>query len=223
MYSSIYSTGCTRGSEEEATVLSPFSNLSHAIYAQVIRMTECTCFASALQVSDQLHRTETALATTSFDQILSIARHASAVCRQYASCVSCSDPSYFTIYIIILRKAAVCYHHLAHSSSTSSSPGTASTTSSAGSSQGSYGQTSRLRIGNFEVEAAVDDHTRAVILRTEVRRAADAAAQLESVLGPGSVKASGHNRDEATLTYQRSLVATLREEIAGVERTLYTM
>jgi hypothetical protein len=223
MYSSIQSSGCTKSLEEESTILSPFSHLSHAIHAQAIRMTECTCFASALQVSDQLHRTETALATASFDQVLSIARHASAVCRQYASCAICSDPSYFTIYIIILRKAAVCYNHLAHSSSTSSSPGTASTTSSAGSSQGWYGPTSRLRIGNFEVEAAVDDHTRTVILRTEVRRAADAAAQLEAVLGPGSVKASGHNRDEATLTYQRGLVAALREEIAAVERTLYTM
>jgi hypothetical protein len=185
-------------------------------------MTECTCFASALQVSDQLHRTETALASTSFDQVLGTARHASAVCRQYAACVSCSDPSYFTIYVIILRKAAVCYNHLAHSSSTSSSPGTAST-SSRGSSQGWYGGISRLRIGNFEVEAAVDDHTRTVILRTEVRRAAEAASQLETVLGPGSVKASSHNRDEATLTYQRGLVAALRDEIAGVERTLYTM
>lgn len=186
-------------------------------------MTECACFASALQVSDQLHRTETAFASTSFDQVLSIARHASAVCRQYAACRICSDPSYFTIYIIILRKASLCYNHLAHSSSTSSSPGTASTTSSAGSSQGGwYGPTSRLRIGNFEVEAPVDDHTRAVILRTEVRRAADAATQLEAVLSPGSVKAGVH-RDEATLSYLRGLVATLREEIAGVERLLYSM
>jgi hypothetical protein len=217
------SSGGTRSPEDKAEVKIPHGRLSHALYAQAVRMTECSCFASALQVSDQLHRTETALSSTSFDQVLSIARHASAVCRQYAACARCSDPSYFTIYIIVLRKAVVCYNHLARLSSTGSSPGTASTASSGGSSQGWSGGTSRLRIGNFEVEAAVDDNMRTVILRTEVRRAANAASQLESVLGPGSVKASGHNRDEATLTYQRGLVAALREEVAGVERALYTM
>lgn len=185
-------------------------------------MTECTCFASALQVSDQLHRTETALASSTFDQVLSIARHASGVVRQYATCRSCSDPSYFTIYIIILRKAAVCYNHLAHSSSTNSSPGTSST-SSGGSSQGWGGGTTRLRIGNFEVDAPLDDHTRTVILRTEVRRAAEAAASLEAVLGAGSVKSNTQNRDEATLVYQRGLVAALIEEVAALERILYTM
>jgi len=183
---------------------------------------ECNCFASALQVSDQLHRTETALASTSFDQVLNTARFASSVCRQYASCHVCSDPSYFTIYVIILRKAMVCYIHLAHSSSNTSSPASVST-SSGGSSQGWYSaRTSRVRIGNFEVDAPLDDHTRTVILRTEVRRAAEAAAQLEAVLGPTSVKALAHHRDETTLQYQRGLVIALREEIAAVEQTLYT-
>jgi hypothetical protein len=186
-------------------------------------MTECNCFASALQVSEQLHRTETALASASFDQVLNIARYASAVCRQYASCAICSDPSYFTIYVIILRKAVVCYNHLAHSSSNNSSPASASTSSGGLSNSWYGGGTSRLRIGSFEVEAPLDDHTRAVILRTEVRRAAEAAAQLETTLSPGSVKASAHNRDETTLVYLRSLVSALREEIAAVERALYSM
>jgi len=179
-------------------------------------MTECNCFASALQVSDQLHRTEASLASASFDQVLNIARYASAVCRQYASCTTCSDPSYFTIYIIVLRKAVVCYSYLAHSSSNTSSP--ASTSTSSG---GSSGGTSRIRIGAFEVEAPLDDHTRAVLLRTEVRRADEAAQQLEAVLGPGSVKASAHQRDETTLQYQRGLVVALREEIGAVEQKLY--
>jgi hypothetical protein len=185
-------------------------------------MTECNCFTSALQVSDSLHRTETALASSSFDHVLSIARWASAVVRQYASCAICSDPSYFTIYVIILRKAAGCYSSLAHSSSASSSPGTAST-SSGGSSQGWYGGTTRVRIGNFEVDAPLDDHTRNVIMRTEVRRASEAAAQLESTLGSTSVKASTQARDDATLTYQRGLVTVLREELDAVERLLYAM
>ena len=185
-------------------------------------MTECNCFSSALQVSDSLHRAETALASTSFDHILSISRWASAVVRQYASCAVCSDPSYFTIYVIILRKAASCYSSLAHSSSASSSPGTAST-SSRGSSQGWTGGTTRVRIGNFEVDAPLDDHTRNVILRTEVRRASEAAAALEATLSPASVKGSTQSRDEATLTYLRGLVAVLREELGAVERLLHSM
>ncbi|KIW09339.1 uncharacterized protein PV09_00243 [Verruconis gallopava] len=185
-------------------------------------MTECNCFASALQVSDSLHRTETALASTSFDHILSVARWAAAVVRQYASCSMCSDPSYFTIYVIILRKAASCYSSLAHSSSASSSPGTASS-SSGSSSQGWFGATTRVRIGNFEVDTPLDDHTRSVILRTEVRRASEAAAQLESTLDSTSVKATRQVRDEAALTYQRGLVAVLREELAAVERLLYSV
>jgi hypothetical protein len=186
-------------------------------------MTECACFASALQVSEQLHRTEAALTSTSFDHILAVARQASYVCRQYASCANCVDPSYFTIYVIILRKAAVCYNHLArNSSSNGSSPGTAST-SSYGSSHSWYGGTSRLRIGSFEVEAQIDEHTRNLILRTEVRRAAEAAAQLETVLGPHSVKGTNHSRDETTLQYQRGLVAALRQEVEGVERMLHAM
>lgn len=186
-------------------------------------MTECNCFASALQVSDTLHRTEAALAATSFDQVLSIARWGSAVCNQYAVCSQCSDPSYFTIYFLILRKVATCYSYLAHSSSTTSSPGTASTSSSGSSSQGWYGGTTRVRIGNFEVDTPLDDRTRNVILRTEVRRALEAAAQLESVLSSNSVKASGAARDETTLVYHQSLVASLREEIAAIERALYSM
>lgn len=185
-------------------------------------MTECNCFANALSVSDSLHRTETALTSSSFDHILSISRWASAVVRQYASCAVCSDPSYFTIYVIILRKAAGCYSSLAHSSSASSSPGTAST-SSGGSSQGWSGGTTRVRIGNFEVDAPLDDHTRNIILRTEVRRASEAAAQLESTLSPSSVKSSMQARDEATLTYLRGLVTVLREELSAVERLLYGM
>lgn len=183
-------------------------------------MTECHCFASALQVSDQLHRTETALASTSFDQVLNTSRFASSVCRQYASCHSCTDPSYFAIYVLVLRTAVRCYNCLAHASSNSSSPSSVSTSSS-GSSQG-YRGTSRVRIGAFEVETPLDDHTRTVILRTELRRAAEAALQLEAVLGPSSVKASTHHRDETTLQYQRGLVNALREEIAVLEQTLYT-
>ncbi len=185
-------------------------------------MTECNCFASALQVSDSLHRTESALASTSFDSVLSINRWASAVVRQYAACSVCSDPSYFSIYIIILRKAASCYNSLAHSSSASSSPGTASTSSSS-SSQGWYGGTTRIRIGNFEVDTPLDDHTRIVILRTEVRRASEAATQLESTLSSTSVKAAIQTRDEATLTYLRGLVVVLRDELAAIERLLYAM
>ena len=185
-------------------------------------MTECNCFPAALQISDQLHRLEASLASTTFDQILTTARYVSAVCRQYAACPICSDPSYFTIYVVILRKAVVCYTHLTQSSSTTSSPGTAST-SSAGSSRGWYGGTSRVRIGNFEVDAPLDDHTRAVILRTELRRAAEAAAQLGSVLSSGSVKGAPQMRDDVTLSYQSGLVSVLREEIAAVQRLLYAM
>jgi hypothetical protein len=183
-------------------------------------MTECNCFASALQVSEQLHRTETSLTSASFDQVLNTSRFASSVCRQYASCHSCSDPSYFSIYVLVLRSAVRCYNHLAHASSNTSSPSSVSTNSS-GSSQ-HYRRTSRVRIGAFEVEAPLDDHTRAVILRTELRRAAEAALQLEAVLGPSSVKASTHHRDETTLQYQRGLVVVLREEIAAVDQTLHT-
>jgi hypothetical protein len=188
-------------------------------------MSECDCFASALQVSEQLHRTETALASTSFDHVLNVARQASVVCRRYASCSQCSDPSYFTIYVIILRKAAACYTHLAqHVVGQGSSPGTtASTGSSAGgstSSQWSYATTSRLRIGSFEVEAPLDEHTRTIILRTEVRRAAQTAAVLEAVLGPASIKASSRGTDEAALQYQRGLVATLTEDIRNVDKIL---
>ncbi|KAF2434841.1 hypothetical protein EJ08DRAFT_433451 [Tothia fuscella] len=192
----------------------PFpSQLAHALNTP---MSECGCFASALQISDQLHRTETALTSTSFDQVLTVARHAQVVCRQYANCSRCSDPSYFTIYIIILRKATACYRYLVRSSSsTNSSPATGSTSSS---SNGVYNGTSRLRIGNFEVDAPLDDHTRTVILRTEVRRAIEAAAHLDAVLSPHSVKTS---RDEATLSYLRGLVDALKEEISSVERSLY--
>jgi hypothetical protein len=73
------------------------------------------------------------------------------------------------------------------------------------------------------VDAPLDDHTRNVILRTEVRRASEAAAMLASTLGSTSVKASTQARDEATLTYQRGLVAVLREELAAVERLFYTI
>jgi hypothetical protein len=144
------------------------------------------------------------------------------VVRQYASCAVCSDPSYFTIYVIILRKAASLYSSLAQSSSATSSPGTASTSSN-GSSQGWNGGTTRVRIGTFEVDTPLDDHTRNVILRTEVRRASEAAAQLDSTLSSTSVKASMQARDEATLTYLRGLVAVLREELGAIERLLYVM
>jgi hypothetical protein len=191
-------------------------------------MNECACFASALHVSEQLHRTETSLATTAFDQVLTTARRASAVCRTYASCPDCRDPSYFTLYVIILRKAATCYGHLAYSTGQGASPGTASTTSSgASSSAGGGGQgwftgqaTSRLRIGAFEIEAPLDEQTRTIILRTEVHRAAGTAALLEAVLGPNSVKAAAHGRDETALHYQRGLMATLKEEIATIDRYL---
>lgn len=222
-------------------------------------MTECACFASALHVSDQLHRTETSLATTAFDHILSTARRASAVCRTYAACPDCPDPAYFTLYVIILRKAAACYAHLAYSPppphgsaalGQGASPGTASTSSSGGASSSAGGSgggggwyatqaaTSRLRVGAFEVEAALDEQTRAIILRTEVQRAAGTAALLEAVLGPGSVKAAAAaaaggggaahgggagGRDETALHYQRGLVATLKEEIATVDRYLQFM
>jgi len=191
-------------------------------------MTEsgCTCIYSALQVSDTLLRTEASLFSSSFDQVLNAARHASVVVRQYCHCAHCSDALYFTTYVVILRKAAVCYNHLANlslrSPSTSSSPGRASNTSTSSGESSSYGGTSRLRIGNFEVDAPVDDYTRSVILRTEVRRAADAAAELDTVMGPGSVKAY-RQWDQATLTYQRVVVANLQEEISAVERTLYTL
>jgi hypothetical protein len=186
-------------------------------------MTLCNCFASALQVSDQLHRTETAIASTSFDYVLSVARNASYVCRQYASCPHCSDPSYFTIYVILLRKAAACYNYLIQSGSNGSSPSTTSSSSQGSSSHGWYGGTSRLRIGSFEVEAALDEHTRNLILRTEVRRAVEAAAQLETVLGSSSVKGQSPSRDATTLQYQRALVSTLRDEVGNLERVLLTM
>jgi hypothetical protein len=205
-----------------SSVLTEICEQPTPAHARAIRMTECTCFASALQVSDQLHRVEAALTSTSFDKVLGIARHASGVCCHYASCGSCPDPSYFTIYIIILRKVAACYSYFANSPSYNSSPGTSSTSSGASSQGGSSGGTSRLRIGTFEIEAPVDDHARTVILRTEVRRAADAATELDAVLGPGSIKAAVY-RDEATLMYLRGLVTALREEIVGVERILYSM
>ena len=186
-------------------------------------MTQCNCFASALQVSDQLHRTETALSSATFDHVLSVARNASYVCRQYAACPYCSDPSYFTIYVIILRKAAVCYHHLIQSASTGSSPSATSSSSHGSSSHGWYGGTSRLRVGAFEVEASLDDHTRNLILRTEVRRAAEAAAQLETVLGSHSIKGTNHGRDETTLQYHRAIVSALRDEVGNIERLLLTM
>lgn len=183
-------------------------------------MTGCNCFADALRASESLHSTERGLASTSFDHILSVSRWASSVVRQYCSCTMCADPSYFTIYVIILRKAASCYSSLTHSSSASSSPGTAST-SSGSSSQGWNGGTTRVRIGSFEVEAPLDDHTRNVILRTEVRSASEAAAQLESTLSSTSVKALLQARDEATLAYLQSQVAVAREELGAVERILY--
>lgn len=181
-------------------------------------MTDCNCFASALQVSDQLHRTEQSLASASVDQVLTASRFASSVCRQYASCRSCSDPSYFAIYVLVLRTAVRCYNYLARTSSNTPSPSSVSTSSSRSSQ--SYRPTSRVRIGAFEVEAPLDDHTRAVILRNELRRATEAAQQLETVLGPSSVKASTHHRDNTTLEYQRGLVKALKEEIAAVEQSL---
>lgn len=181
-------------------------------------MTDCNCFASALQVSDQLHRTEQSLALASVDQVLNASRFASSVCRQYAACSSCTDPSYFAIYVLVLRTAVRCYNYLAHTSNTSS-PSSVSTSSS-GSSQG-YRATSRVRIGAFEVEAPLDDHTRAAILRNELRRATEAAQHLDTVLSPSSLKASTHHRDNTTLEYQRGLVKALREEIAAVEQTLF--
>ncbi|KAF2404536.1 hypothetical protein EJ06DRAFT_526617 [Trichodelitschia bisporula] len=188
------------------------------------RMSGCTCFASALQVSEQLHRTEAALASTAFDHVLNVARHASAVCRQYAACPLCADPSYFPLYVIILRKAAACYSHLIQAASPAgASPGTASTASGvSASSSGQGAHTSRVRIGAFEVDAPLDDHTRALILRTEVRRAAEAACALETVLGPGSPKAAAH-RDETALMYQRGLVGALREEIGALEGVLQSI
>jgi len=77
-------------------------------------------------------------------------------------------------------------------------------------------------VGAFEVEASLDDHTRNMILRTEVRRAVEAAAQLESVLGSNSVKGQSH-RDETTLQYQRAIVSALRDEVGNIERVLFTM
>lgn len=184
-------------------------------------MSQCNCFASALQVSDQLHRTETALLSASFDHILNVARNASRVCQQYSTCPGCSDPSYFTIYIIILRKALACYNHLIKLLSTDTSPATSSC-SQEWSSHGRYGGTSRLRIGSFEVDAVLDDHTRNLILRTEVRKAAGAAAQLECVLRSNSVKTRNHSWAEATLQYLRSLVSELRDEVGNIERLLHT-
>lgn len=184
-------------------------------------MTQCNCFASALQVSDHLHRAETAIASTSFDHVLSVARNASYVCQQYASCPHCSDPSYLTIYVILLRKAAGCYQHLIASRSTGSSPSTTSSSSQSSASHGWYsGTTSRLRIGSFEVEASLDDRTKNLILRTEVRKAVEAAARLEMVLGPHSRKTQSHSRDETTVQYQRALVSQLREEVGNIERLL---
>lgn len=183
-------------------------------------MTDCNCFASALQVSDQLHRTEQSIASASFDQVLKASRFASSVCRQYAACnfQSCSDPSYFAIYVLVLRASVRCYNYLAHTSSNTSSPSSVSTSSS-GSSQG-YRAISRLRIGAFEVEAPLDDHTRVAILRNELSRAAEATQQLDTVLSPSSAKAAIHHRDHTTLEYQRSLVKALRDEIAAVEQIL---
>jgi hypothetical protein len=73
------------------------------------------------------------------------------------------------------------------------------------------------------VDTPLDDHTRNVILRTEVRRAAEAAGQLESTLSSTSVKASIQARDEATLAYLQGLVTVVREELGAVERLLYAM
>lgn len=181
-------------------------------------MTDCNCFSSALQVSDQLHRTEHSLASASLDQVLNASRFASSLCRQYAACPSCTDPSYFAIYVLVLRTAVRCYNYLAHASSNNPSPSSVSTSSSASSQ--SYRATSRVRIGAFEVEAPLDDRTRAAVLRNELSRAAEAAQQLNTVLGPSSPKASTQYRDHTTLEYQRGLVRALREEIAAVEQIL---
>jgi len=184
-------------------------------------MPQCACFSSALQISDQLQRTESGLAYASFDQILTVARRASAICHHYAACTLCSDPSYYTIYVVILRKAANFYAHSVRSSSLGSSPGTASTSS--GGSLGSYGSISRLRIGSFEIEAPLDEQTRAIILRTELRRAAEAASLLESLLGPHTTKPGLLHADEATHQYQRGLVSGLRDEISNLEGYLQMM
>jgi hypothetical protein len=187
-------------------------------------MTECACFSSALQISEHLQRTESGLAYASFDQVLTVARQASVLCRQYAACPSCTDPSYFTIYVVILRKAAACYAHLIRSSNLAASPATSSTTSSTGSSSlGSQGSYTRLRIGAFEIEAPLDEQTRAIILRTEVRRALEAAMLLESVLGHHSVKPTVLRADEATVQYQRGLVATVKSEVGNLEQYLQSI
>jgi len=153
-----------------------------------------------------------------------VARQASVVCRQYAACSNCTDPSYYTIFVIILRKAATCYAHLIRSSNLVSSPATASTTSSSGSSSfGSHGSYTRLRIGAFEIEAPLDEQTRSIILRSEIRHALEAAMLLESVLGHQSAKPAVLRSDEATLQYQRTLVATVRDEIANLEQYLQSI
>ena len=67
------------------------------------------------------------------------------------------------------------------------------------------------------------EQTRAIILRTEVRRALEAAAFLEAVLGAQSIKPALLRTDEATLHYHRSLVSSLREEVTGLEHYLQMM
>lgn len=181
-------------------------------------MTECTCFSSALQISEHLQRTESGLAYASFDQVLTVARQASAVCQQYAYCPSCADPSYFTIYIVILRKVTACYAHLIRASNLGQSPGTASTSSAGSGSSASHGSITRLRIGAFEVEAPLDEQTRAIILRTELRRASEAAFMLEAAVGTQSMKPALLHSDEVTLHYHRTMIASLREEIANLEQ-----
>lgn len=184
-------------------------------------MTECACFSSALQISDQVQRIENGLAYASFDQVLTVARRTSVLCRRYAACPNCTDPSYFTIYVVILRKTAACYNHLVRTSNLTQSPATVSTAGSTESgSSGSHVSLSRLRIGAFEIDAPLDDQTKVIILRTEIRRALEAAIFLESVLGHHSEKPAMLKSDEATLQYQRGIVSTARDELSSLEQYL---
>jgi ABC-type Fe3+/spermidine/putrescine transport system ATPase subunit len=183
-------------------------------------MTACNCVAFALHTSEQLNRIESSLTSCSPDQILTTARQASLVCQQYALCPHCSVSASFVLFPALLSKSVALYDHLLRLPSQSSSPAAASTSSA---SSGWYGATTRLRIGAFEVEAGLDESTRAAILRAQVRRVAETATLLVAVVSPSGLKGGRNSLDESTVEYQRSLVTGVRDEIAALDQRLQDM
>jgi hypothetical protein len=179
-------------------------------------MTTCTCLAFALHTCEQLNRIELNMPSAPLDQVMMVARQTRSVCHQYVLCPHCIDAGGFAVYPMLLSKAIGCYYQLLRSASQGASPGAAS--SSSGSS-GGFGGINILRIGSFEVEASLDEQTRAAILRAEVRRVAETVSVLDTVMSPSSLKGvQGSN--ESALRYNLSLIAALKEEIGGLEHRL---